>query len=419
MADVSTNEDTALRYVLGELNDAERREFESDMAASAELRTLVSELESGVVAMANAAPRRRAPAAVWRRIEKTMVKETRSKLAFPSFWFGWLRNGWAATAACLMGWLLYAFFVNRHETVRPTPLKNSPGEIVRVTPAKPVIKPDATAITNTDFEILQAHMQEIMALRGKIGQLETARTQLSQLVARQNALLSETNRIKFYHLTMASSTGGNGNPAPLSPGLQHAVQMALARELGWLPADPSPTPQTSGNATPKPVTIGGVDFVDFPPGHQTVASQPPTTPAMDNTAANTASTTVQPPAQPQTGSPATSPTAPATAPTIPAYVSGNNLVVALDSTTVPAGSLVTLTATDGSQNQTGGSFILGDNPTVATLGFNSTTGGYAMEFNSAGGVSWAFVTMSFQSPDGLTGIFQFLAPPTPLPTSNP
>ncbi len=287
MADVPSNEDAALRYVLGEFNDAEQREFESRLAASAELRMLVSELESGAVAMANAAPRRRAPAEIWRRIEKAMVKETRSKLAFPSFWFGWLRNGWAVAVVCLIGWLFYAFSVNRHLASAPEKLKISQPEIAVVSPVEPLPQPVAvkTAVpkaTNDAYALLQARTLEILELRGKIAQLETAKTQLSRSLTWQHALLTESNRIKFYHLAPASTASANASTAPLSPGLQRAVFMALAREQGWLPTNSPAAAQTGGNVPPTSTTIGGVDFVDLRPGSQNVVSQPPPQPQAES-----------------------------------------------------------------------------------------------------------------------------------------
>jgi anti-sigma-K factor RskA len=424
MIEVQSNEDAALRYVLGELSDTERRNFESLMATSAELRTLVNELEAGAIVTATAAPRRRPPTEVWQRIEKAVATKPPFKLGVSAFRFGWLRNGWAMVVVCLIGWLFYAFLAHQHYAAVLAKLKIQQPEITIVNPTEPPSKPVAvkslaTAVTNVAFELLQARTREIIELRGKIAQLETATTQLSRSLAQQNALLGESNRIKFYHLSPASTANANASTAPLSPGLQRAVFMALARELGWLPANPPSATQAGGNVPPMPTTVGGVDFIDLRPASQNVVSQPQIQtqngsgqPTADNN--TTAATQVQPPAQPQTESPAASPTPIASNPTIPAFVSGDNLVVALDSTVAPLGSSVSLIATDANQNQTGGSFILGSNPTVVTIPFSYlsdlsttayTTGGY-----TAGGLY--FVTMSFQTPDGQTSTTQFYAPAT-------
>jgi hypothetical protein len=171
--------------------------------------------------------------------------------------------------------------------------------------------------------------------------------------------LGESNRIKFYQLAPVSTASASTSTAPLSPGLQRAVFMALARELGWLPANPPSAAQAGGNVPPTSTTIGGVDFIDLRSGRQSIVSQPqPQAEAGKPTVENNTTTAaqVQPPAQPQTESPVASPANTVSNPTIPAFVSGDNLVVALDSTVVPAGSSVSLIASDANQNQTGGSF---------------------------------------------------------------
>src|SRR6266436_6090625 len=112
MPEFQSTEDEAARYVLGELNDAERTDFEARLAQSAELRALVRELGEGSVALAMSSPRRRPPQEIWERIERTVSSETRRKLLIPGFWRGWWRNGWAAAAACMLGWMVYAWWVN-------------------------------------------------------------------------------------------------------------------------------------------------------------------------------------------------------------------------------------------------------------------------------------------------------------------
>ena len=146
---------------------------------------------------------------------------------------------------CLVGWVFYAFLAHQHYAAAMTKLKNPQLEIATVNlpepPSKPVLaKSSAPAVTNVAFELLQARTREIMELRGKIAQLETATTQLSRSIAQQKALLGESNRIKFYHLAPVSTASAGASTAPLSPGLQRAVFMALARELGWLPTDHHP-----------------------------------------------------------------------------------------------------------------------------------------------------------------------------------
>src|SRR5258705_411401 len=113
MPHLDSPEDEAALYLLGELNAAERQEFEARLAYSAELRALVRELEEGTVALSMGLPRRRSPQEVWTRIERIVTNETRRKVVRPAFWTGCWRHGWAAAAACLVGWLLYAFWAHR------------------------------------------------------------------------------------------------------------------------------------------------------------------------------------------------------------------------------------------------------------------------------------------------------------------
>src|SRR6266542_4168642 len=113
MPDLYSPEDEAALYVLGELTAVERREFEARLAQSADLRVLVRELEEGAVALSMASPRRRPPREVWTRIEKAVTSQTRRKVVIPAFWVGWWRHGWAAAAACSVGWLLYALWTHR------------------------------------------------------------------------------------------------------------------------------------------------------------------------------------------------------------------------------------------------------------------------------------------------------------------
>src|ERR1700679_3992422 len=124
MTEVPSNEDDALRFVMGEFSAAERREFEARLAASAELRALVNELEAGLVITATAAPRHRPPAEVWRRIEKAVAKTTPLQPGFLVPWFGWMRNGWAVAVICLAGWLGYAFLAHLHYASALAKVKN-------------------------------------------------------------------------------------------------------------------------------------------------------------------------------------------------------------------------------------------------------------------------------------------------------
>src|SRR6266404_3922268 len=135
MPEFHSTEDEAARYVLGELSDAERADFEARLAQSAELRALVRDLQEGTVALAMNSPRRRPRPEVWQGIERAVANETKRKLLIPIFWRGWWRNGWAAAAACLLGWTIYAWWINQarspDNTITPTASKGDalPGSV--------------------------------------------------------------------------------------------------------------------------------------------------------------------------------------------------------------------------------------------------------------------------------------------------
>src|SRR6185312_16223357 len=124
MPDFHSTEDEATLYVLGELTAAERREFEARMAKSVELRQMVRELEEGAVVLSTGLPRRRPPSEIWSGIEKAVGRQRQSGAAgrWGIFW----RNGWAATALCLVGWLLYAILLNHHHIAKSVATQPTP-----------------------------------------------------------------------------------------------------------------------------------------------------------------------------------------------------------------------------------------------------------------------------------------------------
>src|SRR3954468_6131340 len=104
MAEFYPTEEKALLYVLSELPAEQAREFEAHMEKAPELMERVREIEEGAVALAMACPPKRPSNEVWKNIERTIGHDT--KIVFHWEWF---RNkGWAAAAACLIGWLVYA-----------------------------------------------------------------------------------------------------------------------------------------------------------------------------------------------------------------------------------------------------------------------------------------------------------------------
>ena len=381
MPEFHLSEDDAGRYVLGELTGVERREFEARLAQSAELRALVGELEEGAMALSMTPPRRRPPQEVWRRIEKSVTGQTRWKLAVPSIWVGWWRHGWAAAAACLAGWLLYALWVNWPRSSgavsapvasevnpqRATTLADSHGDKTGN------VTPQSNGENKTTLQFLQARMQEIGALRWQIAGLTNRVIRLSQTLTQQQALLAEPNRLKFFQLLPPAAGSIGTTIAPVSPDLQRALLLAMARELGWVPPAVSSDAAGKGSgqeerskvSDPARTNHAEVDFVDLR--------------ATSNSVETSATLISQPQTELEpTGAPESSALASAPSNAVPGFVSGTNAVLAFDSSVVPAGGSVTfLTVTSWGQFQSLGTARLGNNPMVVTIpfGVSSWAGG--------------------------------------------
>ncbi|HEU0011811.1 MAG TPA: hypothetical protein VFT34_18495 [Verrucomicrobiae bacterium] len=376
MPDLHLPEDEAARYLLGELPAEERRAFEARLARSVELRSLVRELEEGAVALSMASPRRRPPAEVWTRVEKIMGDEARRKVVVRANWLAWWRSGWAAAAACLVGWMFYAFWVNRHgpAQVSPAPVAAT----VEAPPGLPFtdsqlditrnVTPQSPADNNAILQLLQARTQELGALRWQITALTNRMTQLSRALTDQRALLAESSRLKFFQLAPPSPSGASASAttAPISTNLQRALFLAMARELGWLAPTSSPPVSEPGNrqawqtnfSNTTPTDQVGVDFVDLRPTSNSVAaSTGQSQTELEPTGAS------EPPFQ---GSASTN--------AIPGFVSGTNAVLAFDSSVVPTGSALTFwTSTSPAQSQSLGTAVLGNNPMVVTIPFAVTS----------------------------------------------
>ena len=422
MPEFHSPEDQAALYVLGELADDEHREFKARLAESAELRALVRELEDGAVALALASPKRLPPRKVWQQIEKAVAGETRRNILTLPFPGRWWRNGWAAAAACLIGWLLYALWAAHPAATAPPPLaasenhdasEHAPTLPAPRTPEEPGRATIAAAPTH---RLLQADAREITDLRTQIAGLESNLARLSQSVAQQQALLGESNRLKFVQFRPAA---GGDVPAPavnLSPDLQRALALAMARELGWAQStDASPGIESNSTGAPSVVTISNVDFVDLRPTTNGVSpayqSQPqPQTqsqPQPDNQSALI-------PAQPAPAEPSP--------PSIPAFISGQSLVMAIDATIAAKNSQVTFSYQTPDQGQVSlGTATLGDNPMVITVplnfgGYYTTPTGWSSGYAVASGslLGWgAPITATIST--GGSNTFQYFTPQSASP----
>ena len=364
-------EDQAALYVLGGLSAGELRDFKSRLAESAVLRALVRELQDGAVALALTAPKKLPPQKVWHRIEKTIARENRAARLTPLFPRAWWRNGWAAAAACLAGWLLYAFWPGRPAVTVTPPIaaieNHLPGETTPAlaAPSKALAASHPTSADTDDTrQLLQAGAHEIGDLRAQIAALQTRVMHLSQSITQDQALLGESSRLKFVQLTPVSSGDSPPPTVPLSPELQRALALAMARELGWAQSTETSAIETNGAEIHSPVTtISNVDFVDLRPGTNgyspSFQSQPqpqPQTQQQSQANAQMPDTQTQPP-------PPDTPHIP-----IPAFISGQSLMMAIDSSIAAKGSQLSFSVNTPDQGETFlGTATVGDNPLVITV----------------------------------------------------
>ena len=384
-------EDEATLYVLGRLDAGQRREFEAELARSAELRQLVDALEDGAVALAMSAPRREPPRELWSRIEKELNCKATPRPVLRARWGNWWRHGWAAAAACLVGWIFYAVWVNSTRLPR-----HSASPVVSETSSTPlplqaetrrekagIAASEASAERDDALRALQARLQEITALRWQLADLTNQMIQLSHLLAQQQLLLSESSRLRFFQFD--PSAGGRAGEFPISTNLQRALFLAVARELGWAPADLAPTGAPDGQIRSSDQL--GVDFVDLRPGSHPV----PRAAGEENPG------TVNPPETSSTPWPAWTNA-------VPGFVSGTNAVMAFDPGTMPTGtSLMFLSATASGQQISLGTATPGSNPTVVAVPFGG------------GGLSGGNITVIAVTPGGASNVLgQFpIQPPPP------
>ncbi len=364
MADLHPYEDQAVLYLLDRLSADERREFEARLAESAELRALLRELEDGTVAMAMTAPSQRPPAQIWKRIEKIVAEERRPETITPSFWMNWWRYGWAAAAISVAGWLSHVVWLSRSAN----PANHAERVIVQPAPAAPDQRPIGIAGAErnappTPQNNANSDNAEVNGLRQQIADLSNQINQVSQSLGQHQALLLETNRFKIFQLVSATD-GASTTNAAVSPALQRALFLAMARELGWAPnSEMSPAGNIPGKQR-EPAPAGtnqlGVDFVDLRPGSNTFANPLPL-PKNETQFSNPPDPNLQ--------------TA-ATGGSVPGFMSGPNAVLAFDSSIVAAGTELEFWARShsGGLMYPIGTTVLGNNTTVVTIPFSISSG---------------------------------------------
>ena len=209
--------------MLGQLPEPERREFEARLAESAQLRELVRQLEEGLCVMAMTAPQRQPSRQIWKQIEKKLSREARKESVAAGFWTGLWRHGWAAAGACLVFWLVYAWWVtaNQPRGVTPAPVAS---EVISHPPAtsadfhlaeSPSAAPRAT--TEVALQLLQARTQEVTALSRQVADLSKQVTDLAQDLSNKNVLLSDPSRLKFFQLAAVPGSANGATGTRRSP----------------------------------------------------------------------------------------------------------------------------------------------------------------------------------------------------------
>jgi hypothetical protein len=170
--------------------------------------------------------------------------------------------------------------------------------------------------------------------------------------------------------------------------LRRALFLAMARELGWVSfSDLDPTRLGSQVVLTNRM---GVDLVDLRPAANRVSSpeNPPEAQVADTAAPGNSS-----------GSPPAT-----TGNAIPAFVSGDTMILAIDASVAPAGSAVTFWSGTPGQQQPIGSTVVGANPAAVTIPFVA---------RAANG--WN-VTVIAAPPGGSSNVIgQFAIPPTSQP----
>jgi hypothetical protein len=377
MPEPMTNADDAAAYVLGTLGARERRRFEARLKKSNELRTMVRSLEMGSIGVAMAAPRREPPVRIWDGIQAAVIHEcekhdrTRKRI--------WLRSAVGIAACAVVGWFAFTFWNHRASSVDAGLIVDSRAGTVG-TAAKtpePVIassrKPNAKPVAEPRRETRSPEPVESAALRERLGDLENQVAHLAQTVTQQQAsAAADFNQLTFLNVLPEGSDGHVQIGAP-SPELRRALLLGVARQLGWQPTTPPPVfpPQSpTPPSTPPPSTQFAdanppapqpnspaaqneppVDFVDLPPVE---------TPSPESQTASV-DTQTSPPAETSAESSSSN--------SIPAFVSGTNLVFAIDSSVVPVGTETVsfYSGNAGGQSVFRGTLALTPRATVVTM----------------------------------------------------
>jgi len=358
MAEPRPFEDEATLYVLGRLGRAKRRRFEARLKTSPELRILVRDLEAGTVVLAIAMPEHQPPPQMWDRIHDAVAHEAERKVVARSFLFALFRSGWAAAACIMIGWLIYALWVLDSHEMSPAILSGElsqsdpePRGVAGAEAARHLPEPRGPInVAPAPGTTPLVRAGDVAALRREIRDLEDQLAHMSQVLTQQQTFPSSPGQLAFFHLVPTSGDGTTARAVkPPSPELQRALLLGMERELGWLrPSTATPPANAEKQSEPESQESEaaeaadlGVKFVDLPtePGGQPAAASP----IGKEEAKKLKSILAETPTAPaETATPNLSETATPdesampTESTIPAFRSGTNLVLAIDSSVVPS-----------------------------------------------------------------------------------
>ena len=332
------------------------------MGAAESSRTLTIPVagirEEGSVALSLASPLKRPPQEVWRRIERRIGAKSKFG-ALTEFWANCWRNGWAAAAACLVGWLLYAVWVHRTSSSwvssTPSPSVQSqevPGTSAPADPNRLTVGPGTESFDQKAiYQLLRLRTQEIGTLSWQIVRLTNRIAYLSQTVTQQQALLSDPARLKFFQILSPGDGALAAQEIPAN--LQRALLLAMSRELKWTPSARTEAPQRAGADQRQVVTqTNQVDFVDLRPSTNILDTSISSHPAPDVA---------------EVPDPSSLATVPGVTNAIPGFTSGSSAVIAMDSSIVPVGSTVWFWRASSLNSSPLGGGPVGVNPVVFTV----------------------------------------------------
>jgi hypothetical protein len=313
-------------------------------------------LEEGATAVAVACPPSKCPPFMWERIERAVKEDQRTIVPL----FGansWTVVGWAAAAACLAAWIFFGVYRNDSGpkgTREKVAANGSEGSVtnqvaaVEASNARDEKSIEGKNEITTQQQQAKANERESEKLRSDLENLQRQIGQMSQALTQQQAMLNEPNRFKM--LTLAPTA----NAAPLnglSPQLQRALFLAMARDLGWLgSSNAMMNPAFEEGPGRSATNMMGVDFVDL----RSTNSGPVRFKAEKNGVAET-KLAEAPPSNDGTIQLANA---------IPGFATATDVVVALDSTVAAVGSDLVFSIDDGLQVRTLGTASMGSNPLI-------------------------------------------------------